>query len=406
MIMRNNNFNFIPAITIPSENSWESLFLQVKGVMVGLKEKISNDHFHHIALSISDRSSRQLLEGMNLSMLKDWLEEQHLVLTSLNGSHYLNLKSCLHNEDYHKPDWNTQERVEYTKRLNRILAVLLPFDQEGSITISPISLASWYKEHPGKIKAVNKTCALHLASIVEDLLHIRREVGKMIYLNLQILPLSILESEKHLIDFYDKYLLPVGVEHLFKKFKLSPSVAEDTIRSHMRICLNTSQIISAKRDAGEVASSFKNAGIRIGKIKLESVLKVKLSGGESDARLLNLISNLEEKNCYYSLYNSQTKNSSYYNFLKDVKSCLLNVPQELYILYSPPLSDKSYMKVDTCQGELKQMIQIFMQQKITSQIEFGIYNEKICNEIPEYTSFLRKDYKWMKEISKAKLVTK
>jgi len=401
-----NDFNFLPAITIPSENSWESLFNQLKGLMGEFKGKISNDHFSHIGLSISDRSCRQLLDGMNLAMMKDWLEEQQLMLSSLNGSNYVNLKSCANNEDYHKPDWNTQERVEYTKRLNRILAVLLPQDQEGSITTSAISLASWYQEHPGKIKAVNKTCAIHLASIVEDLLQIRREAGKMIYLNLQMLPSSILQSEKHLIDFYEKYLLPVGVEHLFKKFKLSPSIAEDTIRSHVRICLNTAHLISAKRDVAQVVSSFKNAGIRIGKLKIENLLKAKLLGGELDTQTLNLVSNLEEKNCCYSLFNSQTKTSSYYNTLKEVRSCLLNVPQELFIMYNPPLSEKTFMMLDACQAELKQMIQVVIQQKIGTQFEVGNYNEKICHEISEYVSFLRKDFKWIKDCTKVKLAAK
>ena len=56
----------------------------------------------------------------------------------------------------HDPDWTSQKRINYTKRLFDQLAYLLPEKINGGISSSPISYKLWFKDNDDKNKALIK----------------------------------------------------------------------------------------------------------------------------------------------------------------------------------------------------------------------------------------------------------
>jgi len=49
-------------------------------------------------------------------------------------------------DQVHAPDWTTDDRVQYSIRMFKLLAKLLPADmQEGGISTSPLSYRFWWK---------------------------------------------------------------------------------------------------------------------------------------------------------------------------------------------------------------------------------------------------------------------
>jgi len=106
--------------------SWTETFHNLKKYIPGIKQEVSPDSPFGIGLRLSDKASRSLLEEANLQDFKKWLEENHCYVFTLNGFPFGSFHLQTVKDRVHQPDWTTKERLDYTFRLFKILAALLP----------------------------------------------------------------------------------------------------------------------------------------------------------------------------------------------------------------------------------------------------------------------------------------
>ncbi len=171
------------------------------------------------------------------------------------------------------PDWRDRERVEYTRRLIRIAAALLPEGVEGGISTVPLSYKPWIAADAA---AVMTSIVRHLAEIAAGLVREHRRSGRRLRLDIEPEPDGLVETSTELVAFYRDWLLPVGAPLLAAELGTSPLDAERLILEHLCVCYDTCHLAIAYEDPVAALAAFAAAGIRVGRVQLSAALQVSL----------------------------------------------------------------------------------------------------------------------------------
>jgi hypothetical protein len=253
--------------------SWEEVFISLENYLPGLKQKLSPDKPFGVGLRLSDRASRELLEGTRLSDFLYWLQSNGLYVFTMNGFPFGGFHHQVVKDAVHKPDWTTVDRLEYTKRLANILAVLLPEGMEGGISTSPLSYKPWFGNNKVKLQGAFRTSSVHLAKLVEELVQIKMQTGKTIHIDLEPEPDGFLENTDEVIEFYKDWLIPVGCYTLQEEAAMSFDAAQKAIFEHIQLCYDVCHFALAYEEPAEAFARLKSHGVKIGKIQISAALK-------------------------------------------------------------------------------------------------------------------------------------
>jgi hypothetical protein len=282
-----NNLHLTYCTNIHPGESWPQVRTNLEQYIPLLKARLSPDAPFGIGLRLSDEAARELLTEDHLIQFQSWLIERNLYVFTLNGFPYGGFHGTAVKDRVYAPDWSDRLRFDYTLRLLNILAVLLPEGIEGSISTLPLSYKPWWSDRAG-CEAVYRDSSLHLAQLTAEMDKIRQETGKLIHLGLEPEPDGLLENGAEVVQFYQKWLLPIGRDYLAQQ-GIPPSLAADRLLEHIRICYDTCHFAVEYEDPAAVVQQFQVAGIKISKIQLSAALKVNLSNGDRHdlhARLL------------------------------------------------------------------------------------------------------------------------
>jgi hypothetical protein len=218
------NLHLTYCTNIHSGESWEAIFENLKTYI----PQISPANFG-IGLRLSDRASREILEGDNLAIFKDWLKASNYYVFTMNGFPFGNFHKEKVKDAVHKPDWTTPERLDYTLRLFDILAEILPeivpnnsvFSAlEGGISTSPLSYKLWWKTESEKDE-VFEIATENLIKVVAHLVKIREKTGKLLHLDIEPEPDGMLENTKDTVGYFEDWLLKKGATLLSNLLTIS-----------------------------------------------------------------------------------------------------------------------------------------------------------------------------------------
>jgi len=269
--------NIHPAKGFPEV--WESL----KRHALPLKASLSPDAPFGIGLRLSGEESRELLEGDTLSAFKAWLDAHGLYVFTMNGFPHGPFHGQAVKAQVHTPDWRTDERVDYTLRLARSLAELLPGGVTGGISTSPLSYKAWVDEHD---VATWRHLTENVVRVAEGLVRLRAERGALIHLDLEPEPDGLLENSAELVAFFETWLLRDGAGMLAKRLGTSEEAARETLLTHVQVCFDTCHVALAYEDPAEVLARFERGGIQVGKVQLSSALELTPQDAETTRRNL------------------------------------------------------------------------------------------------------------------------
>ncbi|WP_089681910.1 metabolite traffic protein EboE [Catalinimonas alkaloidigena] len=250
--------------------SWDDMAQTLRTYVPTIKAKLHQPF--GIGLRLSDQASREILERDELPKFKTWLAEQHCYVFTMNGFPYGGFHRQRVKANVHKPDWRTRERVEYTLRLFRILAELLPEGIEGGISTSPISYKPWLTDADATEHAF-RVGAEHLAEVAAELYRIRQQTGQVLHLDIEPEPDGLLENTQEVVDFFKGWLLPEGGAYLQKALGLTSQEAEQCLKDHIQLCYDVCHFALAYEAPANVFSTLRKEGIRIGKIQISAALK-------------------------------------------------------------------------------------------------------------------------------------
>ncbi|MGB6300420.1 MAG: metabolite traffic protein EboE [Rivularia sp. (in: cyanobacteria)] len=285
-IFSEKNLHLTYCTNIHPGEDLSQVFANLVQYIPSLKKKLSPNKPFGIGLRLADAASRELLQSNNLSKFKSWLNEHDLYVFTLNGFPYGGFHLQVVKDKVYAPDWSKKERLDYTLRLAQILAELLPEKMEGSISTVPLSYKPWFEGDRTLEDKVTSSATIHIAQIVAQMVQIRAATDKVLHLNLEPEPDALLENADEVIQYFQKYLLPIGGKYLAKNLGISQPAAETLLLEHVRVCYDTCHFAVEYEEPASVFQRFKTAGIQIGKIQISAALKAKIPEDKSKKLLL------------------------------------------------------------------------------------------------------------------------
>jgi sugar phosphate isomerase/epimerase len=247
-------FGLTYCTNIHPAQGWQQVLASLERYAPALKERLSPDAPFGIGLRLSSAESQELVSGDELARFKDWLDERGLYVFTLNGFPYGAFHGTVVKDQVHAPDWRTEDRVQYTLRLARILGTLLPEDLDGSISTSPLSYKTWIDPSD---RATWQLLSKNISRVAEAL------EGTRIHLDLEPEPDGLLERSTELVKFFEDWLPRSAWEYV-------------------GVCFDCCHNAVAYEDPAEVMDRFASAGISVGKIQVSSALEVPLPAARAE----------------------------------------------------------------------------------------------------------------------------
>lgn len=278
--MKIKDFHLSYCSNIHAGESWDATFQNLKIYIPEIKNRLAHRGTFGIGLRLSHEASLVLERPERLQEFQDWLKKSNAYVFTLNCFPYGGFHRTKVKEQVHAPDWTTEARRDYTIRCFRILAQLLPEGMEGGISTSPLSYRHWFPSELEKEAAFGQATT-YLIDVVEELVTIHRETGKLLHLDIEPEPDGLLENSDELIHFFKNWLLSNGKKILAKRLNQTEKdshanwrEAEKLIAAHLQVCYDVCHFAIGYENPKETFKKFEKAGIRIGKIQISAALKL------------------------------------------------------------------------------------------------------------------------------------
>ena len=269
----------------PGEH-WGEVFAQLKAHLPVLKKRLAPTRSFGVGLRLSDMAARELLDGDRLARFREWLDARGLYVFTVNGFPYGGFHGQVVKENVYAPDWSTAARVQYSLRLVRILAALVPEGAEGSISTSPLSYKPWVASKPAAREAAFREGSRHLADVAAAMAQIYEDTGTLLHLDLEPEPDCLIENTAETIDFFQTWLWPVGGAHLARRLGCAQKEAEAHLRRHVTVCYDTCHFAVEYERPADALARFAAAGVRVGKVQASAALKADLPASPAARRAL------------------------------------------------------------------------------------------------------------------------
>ena len=186
-----------------------------------------------IGLRLSAVAATELLEGNQLAEFRDWLEDNQTYVFTINGFPYGSFHGTRVKEQVFMPDWTDRARLEYTKDLFKILAVIASPDAGASVSTLPGSHKSFERDESRILG--------HLIELASWLDELAAATGLDFHLGLEPEPLGHFENTTETLAFFARLQAAspdpemtrrrIGVNYDACHFALEYDVAHDALEA-------------------------------------------------------------------------------------------------------------------------------------------------------------------------------
>jgi hypothetical protein len=341
---------------------WEEHFTNLQATVPKVKQEVCPDHAMGLGLRIANQASIDLSEDSNkLAALKTWLAQEDIYIFTLNGFPYGGFHNTIVKDQVHAPDWTTQDRVNYTRRLIDLLVQLLPSGQhEGGISTSPLSYKFWWDNRGSAISQAT----MELLKLVPYLAQTEQTTGKWIHIDIEPEPDGLLENHRKFVDWYTDILIP---------YAITAGIPEDWVRRHIHICFDVCHYGVSFDKPSESLQELAEKNISIGKIQISSALRVDLRK-DANARIEAL--KQYEEPTYLHQVKALKKDGNYEQF-KDLGEALAQYKEGVYdewrVHFHVPLFLDSYGLLNSTQAEIAETMAYHQQHHVTRMMEIETY---------------------------------
>ena len=356
--------------------SWQQILNNLNTYTTKIRKKITTSSFG-LGLRLSNEASKELLMDDNLYKFKTWLDSEKLYVFTINGFPYGAFHHKVIKDQVHHPDWSTKERFNYTKRLIKIMAELLPENTSGSISTSPITYKYWHKTAKD-ISSITQISTQSLIEIVCYLIEIKERTGKNIHIDIEPEPDGLLESSIECIHFFESSLIPYGVPLISKTFNLTDNESEKRIKNHIQICMDICHFAVGYESPTTVIQQFKEYGIKIGKLQISAALSSGQLTKENKDIITSELSAFDEPiYLHQSVIKDQSGSLTQYKDLGDALNGINSSSSEIRTHYHVPVFTDTYQHLCSTQSEIKETLAIWKKTPFTDHLEIETYTWSI-----------------------------
>lgn len=396
----NNGFHLTYCTNIHPGEEWNQVFANLEQYVPVLKTRLAPGQPFGIGLRLADVAARELLQGSTLTQFQSWLSEQDLYVFTLNGFPYGGFHRQVVKDRVYAPDWSDPERLNYTLRLTRILAELLPAGMEGSISTLPLSYKPWLKGNPELQVSVMRSASLHIAQVVAEMVSIKAKTGKLLHLDLEPEPDGLLENAAEVVDYFQTQLLPIGGSYLASQLRISQEAAIGYIRSHVRVCYDTCHFAVEYEDPAVVFKQFEAAGIKIGKIQISAALQVNLpEHTEQRQRMVERLRPFAESTYLHQVI-ERDRDGTLHHY-SDLESALLNLDQttaaQWRTHFHVPIFIRDYQLLQSTQDDIVNVLDLLRWQNFCSHLEIETYTWEVLPSAMklDLVASIQREYEWV-----------
>ncbi len=379
--------------------SWEATFANLKTYTTQVKEKLGTESFG-IGLRLSDEASKDLLQADHLASFQSWLQQSNMYVFTINGFPYGGFHHQVVKDDVHKPDWTTNDRLAYTKRLFDILAVLLPEGMDGGVSTSPISYRFWHKDQQALDQAKQKA-AQQIAELTDHLIGIKKATGKSLHLDMEPEPDGILETTIEYVDFFQKHVLPEGIKHLKGTLSLDEQAAEAYIREHFQLCYDVCHFAVGFEKPAQAIANIEKAGLKIGRIQISAALGTGIMNSNSDRELLaSQLSRFDEPTYLHQAV-AKLDDGSLKRYT-DLGPALPHLSDsrctEMRTHFHVPVFTEKYEQLTSTQQDIIETLALWKEKNFTNHLEVETYTWDVLPETirTDIVSSVARELQWVK----------
>ena len=250
---------------------WRETFDGLKNYTLKVRDNVSKGNPFAIGLRLGNSAAIELSEdgsGRIEEFIK-WLDENNCYVFTINGFPYGQFHGARVKEQVYRPDWTSNNRLEYTKLLFDILSKILPSGISGSVSTLPGS----FKEFISNEEEQGAQIIDNLGLCGDYVKQLRESTGKDLHLGLEPEPLGWFENTIETINFFERFR----------------SVHGDKYNSIIGVNYDTCHLAIEYENANESLLLLKENDIRISKLHLSSALKLK-----PDEAAVNYLEKFEE----------------------------------------------------------------------------------------------------------------
>tara|TARA_R110002020_G_scaffold62910_1_gene167809 strand:+ start:1853 stop:3058 length:1206 start_codon:yes stop_codon:yes gene_type:complete len=390
-----NNLHLTYCTNIHPGENWEITFANLKKYVPLIKNAVSDDESFGLGLRLSNKASEELATNNNLDVFKKWLKENNVYIFTMNGFPYGNFHNERVKDLVHAPDWTTEERITYTKRLADQLAQLLPENISGGISTSPISYKHWHPSFVDKRTAF-KTGAKNLAKIILHLFEIENRTGKYVHLDIEPEPDGLIENSDELIEFFNLYLKPIAKDYLEQRIAANEQLAEQLIYKYITVCYDVCHFSLAYEEPENTLKMFASEGIKVGKIQVSSALKI-LSNGGDNKKIWESLSKFNESTYLHQVTELVDGKVKTYN---DLPVVLENKKDfsELRAHFHVPIFLEEFDGLYSTQDQILNVVNYLQNENISEHLEIETYTWDVLPENlkTDLSSSIIREIDWLK----------
>jgi sugar phosphate isomerase/epimerase len=254
--------------------SWPEVRAALESELLRVRARVAPGRSFGIGLRLSALAARQLEARDELARFQAWLGANDLYVFTINGFVHGTFHGTRVKERVYLPDWRDPERVEYSDRLARLLAALLPADVAGSVSSVPLGFRS---ELHGE--AALEACASRLLDHAAGLARLEAETGRRIALALEPEPCCTLETVAEAAAYFARYLRSDAAEvALAARAGLSRAQSAAALRAHLGLCLDACHAAVEFEEPAAVLAALAAVEVEVKKLQLSSGLRIARDG--------------------------------------------------------------------------------------------------------------------------------
>jgi len=381
--------NLTYCTNIHAGENWHDHFAALRQNIPVIKKQISADRPFGIGLRLSHAASVEILQGDAIQAFKDWLKQEDCYVFTMNGFPYGGFHHTTVKDHVHAPDWTTAERVDYTRRLFKILAELLPPNMEGSISTSPLSYKYWHDA--GSHTLLFEQTTKSILAVVADLVAIRNATGIVMHLDIEPEPDGLLENGPEFFAWYEQYLLPMGSK---------ASIPEQSLRDHLQLCYDVCHFAVGYESHAQVVDLLRSKQIKTGKIQISAALKAALPADmKKREAVVQAFQQFNESTYLHQVVARQADGSllRYPDLPEALKDATRATTQEWRSHFHVPLFVNDYGLLQSTQEDIREVLAIQRQQPFTNYLEVETYTWEVLPEalkLPLSQSIIR-EMEWV-----------
>lgn len=394
-IATDDRFQLTYCTNVHPGGDWAEVFKNLERFVPPLKARFAPDRPFGIGLRLSGLDSHELAKGDELEHFAEYLEQNGLYVSTMNGFPYGQFHQTIVKEYVHAPDWREDERVSYTLRLIKILSRVLPEGMDGGISTSPLSYKGWVAADDIDAWELQTRNVLKIA---DKLIKLKNETGQLIHLDIEPEPDGLLGDCAELIAYFEQWLLPLGVPKIAADFGIGEQEARDRLLDHIRVCFDTCHVAMGYENPAELLDRFDALGIKIGKIQVSSAIRVLFEEGDR-GEFAKALRPFDESTYLHQVVqrNADGTLSRYRDLYEALPAIEAPEAEEWRIHFHVPIFIDDYRTFGSTQEMIVRVLDLVKERYFTDQLEIETYTWDVlpADMKQDLPSSIAREYEWV-----------